>query len=381
MSESVHDTPSLTSSKITDHDDFEKNFDLQVRNLFSLIDDIEQNNVGNEMQLKSVKSNESMVYKYFKNYEKSYEVAEEAEQTYTHQKYFLKAFRENRNAILCEKKDADKNWISEGLNPVQVIFEDHGSGKNPIKLVITKFYRMAKNMGADNLNYASNSLRGRTEVLLPGKFLLCMYRIFYNCKIAENDRDKLRRKIKKLEKDITKIEEKYRDDDDEDDDTDSDVETTKRSAKSSGFEAGNNPLEPLMKAVGPMMKNMGLDIPEGQNMPSSEKMGELLNNFMKSDLTKNLMENMANTVKDNPDVKKSVQQMAENIGSPQAVEELQNITSNTLDGKRISPSSSSSRDSSDSSVLPSSQNLLRYEDATDGRVVEDAYNSDEEITF
>lgn len=183
---------------------------------------------------------------------------------------FQKIYEKNKRAIL--RGPAGDSWLTTTGKEVTVNFGEQFSLRNDIKIHLTIIYSNACKIrdqieeslqGLPDINQAE-------ELLYVPTFMLRLYEIFAEVCDFKEDKEKLEDFIDILSKEAK-------------------IKTTKAKA------ANNDPLSGFMDMVTPIMKQMGVQLPEGQKMPSAQ---ELTNNLQTMMQRPEVSSKIGNVLKD-----------------------------------------------------------------------------------
>lgn len=178
-----------------------------------------------------------------------------------HVRYFKKIYRNNKTPIL--RGPGRDNWLLN--NNVTTQFGEEVGARNNIKIHFSTIYNSCCKM-RDEIEEGLDGLPGADqaqELTYPSEFLLHLYRIFYELAESEKDKERLGEHVKTLEGEVGV--------------------SQKRGGSSS-----SDPLGGLMNVATDLMKQMGIKIPEGQKLPSSEEFSSMLGNVVNNPQTKSM---------------------------------------------------------------------------------------------
>lgn len=182
---------------------------------------------------------------------------------------FNNLYNKHKNAIM--KGPGKDNWLRTGKIVIQ-FGEDVGI-KNNIKIHLSSIYNTAFKLRQE----VEESLDGlpdveqSEEILLPITIQYYLYKIFSEIIIKKTDK----RKLKNFASDLA---------------IDAGIKSYSRPS--------NNPLDGLMSTMTGLAKQMGVDVPEDQKMPSGDELSKIMGNMMNNPQTKNLLGNVMKEMKD-----------------------------------------------------------------------------------
>lgn len=184
---------------------------------------------------------------------------------------FENIYNKHKSSIM--KGPSKDNWITKG-NIIIQFGEDVGI-KNNIKIHLSSIYNTSCKLRDD----VEESLEGlpdveqTDELLLPVKIQYYLYRIFSEIITKKTDRKKLMNFVGDLGLDAG----------------------IKNRSSGNG---GSNPLDGLMETMSGMAKQMGIPIPEGQNLPSGNELSKIMGQMVNNPQTKSLIGNVMKEMKD-----------------------------------------------------------------------------------
>ena len=244
-----------------ENDEYEV-FDDAVTDLFVVLDKVLDTHERHNLNLTDIDNPvQIMLQSYIKTYDKT--------APKDHIWYFNNIFKKHKSIIM--KGPYRDDWIKKG-NVVIQYGEDVGI-KNNIKIHLSSIYNTACKLRDD----IEESLEGlpdtaqTEEILYPIIIVHYLYKIFTEINTKKTDKKKL-------------------------------ANFTKDTAREAGLRNGdsnnNNPLDSLMSSMSGIAKSMGIDMPEGKNMPSGDQLTSMMSNLVENPQTKSMLGNLMKDVKE-----------------------------------------------------------------------------------
>ncbi len=221
----------------------------------------------NEKRKLKLHSRENPILSHLEKYIRIYDRTDPEEHIW----YFDKIYRENRSAIL--RGPRRDNWIASGK--INVHFGEEI--RKPIKDAIvhlTIIYNTSCKLRDD----VEESIQGlpdvdqSKELIFPTLFMLFLYKIFSEICDSE-DTEKLSDFMVDLGKQAG----------------------VKSNTKKSGKD---DPLGGILNVATDLMQQMGIELPEGQNLPSTEEFSSAISGIMNNPQTKNMLGNIMSEMKE-----------------------------------------------------------------------------------
>lgn len=224
---------------------------------------------------------------------------------------FQKIYRENKTAIL--RGPARDSWlVSANKAGIIVNFGEQFGLKNDIKIHLSAIYANA----CKNRDQIEESLQGlpdieqAEELLYVPKFMLRLYEIFSEVCENKEEKEKLSEYVDTLAREAK----------------------VKRNTKKAN--TSDDPISGIMDVASGFMKQMGLQMPEGQKMPSAQELSSKLQSMMARPEVSSKIGNVMKDLQGCNNIGEMIGKVMGNLGNLQESAEGESILSTAESAER-----------------------------------------------
>lgn len=260
-------------------------FDESVLELLDTLREVLE--VHDERNL-NLSSKKNPILTRLQSYSKTYDKTDPED----HVNYFQDIYSKYRIAIL--RGPRRDGWLND--NSIIIQWGSDVGIKNNIKIHLSSIYSNACSIRdeIEELNTLPNMKKSK-ELQFPSRILLSLYRIFAELTPSKKDREKLSKHVNTLKKELGE-----------------------RSSLSGG---GDNPLGGLFDMATGLMDQMGIKLPEGQQMPDKDQFGDAIGKMLNNPQAKTMMGSVMKEMQECENMSDVAQKLLSGLGGLAAEKE------------------------------------------------------------